>query len=85
METNKHWMSDETVVTQSNQTQVPARVRRENHIEPGDRLIWEGSRRGTIQVRVRKRGRIEDIIGIAPGAARGDSVAAKKRAQRGGR
>ncbi|HEX9815773.1 MAG TPA: AbrB/MazE/SpoVT family DNA-binding domain-containing protein [Candidatus Thermoplasmatota archaeon] len=78
-------MQEETTVTDSNQTQVPSRVRREYHIEPGDRLIWERGGGGTIRVRVRKRGRIEDLVGIAPGAARGDSVEAKKRAQRGGR
>lgn len=78
-------MSVETKVTDSNQTQVPAPVRARHGVRPGDVVVWEETETGEIRVRFRRRKRLEDLVGIAPGAALGDAVAAKKRAQRGGR
>jgi bifunctional DNA-binding transcriptional regulator/antitoxin component of YhaV-PrlF toxin-antitoxin module len=74
----------QTRVTKANQTQVPAELRARYQIGPGDVVVWEETSHG-IQVRFRPRRTLRDLIGIAPGIAGGDSVAAKKRAQRGQR
>lgn len=77
-----HCMATETKVTDSNQTQVPASLRAKHNVAPGDLVVWEENESGEIRVRFRSRQKLRDLVGIAPGAARGDSVAAKRRAQR---
>ncbi|HLE46699.1 MAG TPA: hypothetical protein VI818_00250 [Candidatus Thermoplasmatota archaeon] len=77
-------MPRETTITRANQTQVPASIRARHRVQAGDRVIWEESESGDVQVRFRRRATLRDLVGLAPGAARGDSVAAKRRAQRGG-
>lgn len=75
---------DETVITVANQTQVPARLRRRFGAQAGDTVVWEETADGA-RVRFRRTHRLGDLIGLAPGSARGDSVRAKRGAQRGGR
>lgn len=77
-----HAMPVETKVTESNQTQVPAGLRAKHGIGPGDLVVWEETAKGEVRVRFRRRYTLADLVGIAPGAGGGDSVAAKKRAQR---
>lgn len=76
-------MPAETKVTDAHQTQVPAALRHRFGVEPGDIVVWEETADGEVRVRFRRRKRLRDIVGIAPGAGRGDAVKAKKRAQRG--
>lgn len=78
-------MTLDTVLTASNQTQVPAALRKANKVRPGDIVTWEPNPDGTATVRFRKKRTLADLIGIAPGISGGDAVQAKKRAQRGGR
>lgn len=76
-------MAIETKVTEANQTQVPAALRSKYSVGPGDIVVWEEAG-GEVRVRFRPRRRLRDIVGLAPDIAH-DSVAAKKRAQRGER
>lgn len=46
--------SGETTVTEGFAASIPASVRHELDIEPGDRLVWE-LRQGQLRVRVKKR------------------------------
>lgn len=72
------------MITIANQTQVPARLRRRFGAHAGDTVVWEETPEGA-KVRFRKTHRLADLVGLAPGASRGDSVRAKRGAQRGGR
>ena len=75
-------MSVETKVTEANQTQVPAGIRSRHHVGPGDLVVWEEMPDGTVRVRFRRKHTLRDLVGLAKGAARGNSVEAKRRAQR---
>lgn len=79
------YVTDETTILASGQTQVPARMRRKTGAKAGDRLVWEEMKDGSYRVRVAHRAGLEGLVGMADGLAQGDSVAAKKWAQRGGR
>lgn len=78
-------MSTSTKVTEANQTQVPAELRRKHDVEPGDLVVWEETPDGEVRIRFRKRRSIWDIADVAPGAGGGDAVEAKRDAQRGDR
>ena len=75
-------MQVETKVTDSNQTQVPAQVRSKHQVGPGDLVVWEETPDGELRVRFRRRHTLRDMAGLARGAAKGDAVQAKRRAQR---
>lgn len=74
----------ETKVTEANQTQVPAAIREQYKVAPGDIVIWEDTGSGEVRVRFRPRRKLRDLVGLAPDIPH-DSVTAKKRAQRGER
>ncbi len=76
-------MSTETKVTDANQTQVPAVLRRKYGVEPGDAVVWEETEEGEIRVRFRKRHEPEDLVGAFSGGRGGDALEDKDRAQRG--
>lgn len=65
-----------TRVSSGGTTVVPAALRREAHLECGDRLEWEFNE-GVFTVRPRKRMTLDDITGI--GSHGGNSVEDKYR------
>lgn len=73
-------MLSETVISKGYQTVVPAKIRKDYKIAPGDVLEWTGNERG-ILVQVRKKRTLKDIIGIVKGE--GDAVESKKSIQKG--
>lgn len=73
----------ETKVTDSLQTQVPAEVRRKFKVAAGDVVVWEPAADGTVRVHFRHQRTLADLVGLAPDIAKGDSVKAKRQAQRG--
>lgn len=73
-----------TKVTDANQTQVPAELREKYGVKPGMVVVWEDVGGGEVRVSFRPRRTLRDLVGIAPNIPH-DSVAAKKRAQRGER
>lgn len=75
-------MQVETKVTNANQTQVPAQIRSKHHVGPGDLVVWEEMADGSLKVFFRRRHTLRDMVGFASGAAKGDSVAAKRNTQR---
>jgi bifunctional DNA-binding transcriptional regulator/antitoxin component of YhaV-PrlF toxin-antitoxin module len=75
-------MHAETKVTDANQTQVPAEVRAKHKIGPGDLVVWDEAPDGSLRVSFRRRHTLRDMVGFATGASDGDSVEAKRRAQR---
>lgn len=75
-------MQVETKVTDANQTQVPAQIRSKHHVGPGDLVVWEEMPDGSLKVFFRRRHTLRDMVGFARGAAQGNSVEAKRDAQR---
>lgn len=75
-------MAMETRLTDKFVTQVPARIRKDEGLEPGETVVrWKKVKPGVYEVRFRKRRRWEDFIGSMPGLSGGDAVRAKKEAQ----
>ena len=52
-------MSDKTTVTERGQTAIPARLRREHHIEPGTELVWESAGKDTWRVHIRRTPKVQ--------------------------
>jgi len=75
-------MLSKTKVSSRYQTVVPASVRKDYGIEPGDVLEWD-EKGGRIVITVRKMVTLNDITGMVEYG--GDAVRSKKKAQRGGR
>ncbi|HLE98199.1 MAG TPA: hypothetical protein VI997_12575 [Candidatus Thermoplasmatota archaeon] len=76
----------ETRLTDKFVTQVPAPIRKEEALTPGETVLrWRKIAPGRYEVMFRKRRTIDDLVGLAPGAGGGDAVRAKKWAQAGGR
>ncbi|KCZ70914.1 hypothetical protein ANME2D_02940 [Candidatus Methanoperedens nitroreducens] len=73
-------MLNETVISKGYQTVVPAKIRKNYKIMPGDILEWIETEKG-ILVQVRKRRTLKDIIGLVK--AEGDAVESKKSIQMG--
>ena len=71
-----------TKVSKGYQVVVPASIRKEHAIQPGDELVWESREEG-IRVVPRKRLKWKDIAGMVDYP--GDAVEAKRRVQRGGK
>jgi bifunctional DNA-binding transcriptional regulator/antitoxin component of YhaV-PrlF toxin-antitoxin module len=59
-------------------TVIPKEVRLATGVQKGDKLVWQ-LRGAEILIRVRRRRRIEDLVGI--GSHGGDAVASKKAVQ----
>ncbi|MFA5860807.1 MAG: AbrB/MazE/SpoVT family DNA-binding domain-containing protein [Candidatus Thermoplasmatota archaeon] len=75
-------MQVETKVTDANQTQVPAEIRTKHKVGPGDIVIWDEHPDGSLTVHFRRRHTLRDMVGFAKSATKGNSVEAKRRAQR---
>jgi bifunctional DNA-binding transcriptional regulator/antitoxin component of YhaV-PrlF toxin-antitoxin module len=75
-------MLSKTKVSKGYLTVVPREVRRASKVREGDILEWSVER-GKIVIRPRHRRTAEDITAIISHG--GDSVASKRRVQRGGR
>jgi AbrB family looped-hinge helix DNA binding protein len=75
-------MLSETTISSGYSTVIPAKVRKQLDISPGDILIWdiEG---GELRLRPRKKESLQDIVGII--SKGGDAVDSKRRIQRGSR
>lgn len=81
-----HRVPMETKLTDKFVTQVPAAIRKDEDLQPGETVLrWRRVGPGRYEVLFRKRKSLDDLIGLAPGASGGDSVKAKKWAQQGGR
>jgi len=81
-----HPVTMETKLTDKYVTQVPASIRKEEDLQPGETVLrWRKIGPGRYEVLFRKRKSLDDLVGLAPGASGGDSVKAKKWAQAGGR
>ena len=52
-------MADKTTVTERGQTAIPARLRREYHIEPGTELVWEPDGKDTWRVEILRKAPIQ--------------------------
>ena len=48
-------MADKTTVTERGQTAIPARLRREHHVQPGTELVWEPVGADEWRVRIERR------------------------------
>jgi bifunctional DNA-binding transcriptional regulator/antitoxin component of YhaV-PrlF toxin-antitoxin module len=48
-------MADKTTVSERGQTAIPARLRREHHVEPGTVLIWEATAPDEWRVRIERK------------------------------
>jgi len=48
-------MADRTTVTERGQTAIPARLRREYHVQPGTELIWEPMGADDWHVRIERK------------------------------
>lgn len=73
-------MLSETVISKGYQTVVPARIRKDHRIMPGDVLEWIDTEQG-ILVQPRKKRTLQDIVGIVKSG--GDAVESKKMIQKG--
>lgn len=75
-------MAMETRLTDKFVTQVPARIRKDEGLEPGETVVrWKKVAAGVYEVRFRKRMRLRDLIGTMPGASGGDALRAKLEEQ----
>lgn len=74
-------MTCETKISKGFQTVVPADIRKEFDIGPGDIVEWKTTKNGA-KVRFRKKVNIEDIFGMVSGI-KTDAVKLKKKVQRG--
>lgn len=60
---------------------VPKEIRKKLGLVPGDSIVWEEKRDGTVVVKPKKRKSLDDVVGII--SVGGDAVADKKRVRRG--
>lgn len=71
----------ETKISKGFQTVVPAEIRKDFNLGPGDVLLWKKVNE-KIEIQYRKRVSIDDILGVWNGP-KTNAVEIKKRIQRG--
>ena len=70
-----------TKISKGFQTVVPRDIRKNLDLVPGDSIVWEQRKDGTVVVKPRKRKSLDDVVGTI--SVGGDAVADKKRVRRG--